>query len=516
MFSLADLVVTISVDSSNLRAGLYGAMSLVEGFFKHAVIGAADFEETINKVQIMFGGAASTIINHADKLAESFHVPKMAMLDASAIFGKMGQAAGMSALRSADFAVAMADLAMDLKSVHNVPMEEAFRKIESGLAGNVRPLREYGIMLSQMAVQQEAVNLGIAKQGEHLTDAQKIQARASLIMQQTTKEQGDMARTYGSAKNQYDAFWSGLQNLMIEVGGVFTEAFGEMATAANSALNDLTQFFRDNKETIKGWIQTVTTIVLNADVIWANFKDNIQIALLKAAQAWDWFTSSLSRGAGIAGNYMLKPAETLVQGFSFALETVGKIWDRFIEILAYGMDVMLRPIRDLTNAMGLTHRSMEEQVLSLKGAFDMPAEGARKFEGYIAGLREELSKMGGASQDAKAIADQIQRLEDQIKARKIRGRKPPEEKSIYQLLAESAERTEGWGEIGGAEAAPGKRKKAESIGVAEFATKLRLEMGGPDIPQKQLSELQQIREQDKKNGEMLSRMLDQKFIAVLG
>jgi hypothetical protein len=53
------------------------------------------------------------------------------------------------------------------------------------------------------------------------------------------------------------------------------------------------------------------------------------------------------------------------------------------------------------------------------------------------------------------------------------------------------------------------------VGAAEFAQKLRLAQDANDVPQKQLTELQQIREQEKINGEHLASLLNQQFGAVL-
>ncbi|MDG6746336.1 SDR family NAD(P)-dependent oxidoreductase, partial [Staphylococcus aureus] len=61
--------------------------------------------------------------------------------------------------------------------------DEAIGKIRSGLSGESEPLRDFGVFLTEAAVKAKALELGMIKVGEELTEQGKIMARAILIQE---------------------------------------------------------------------------------------------------------------------------------------------------------------------------------------------------------------------------------------------------------------------------------------------------------------------------------------------
>ena len=90
--------------------------------------------------------------------------------------------------------------------------------IRSGLVGEAEPLRRFGVLLNEAAVKAEAYRSGIAKVGAVLTEQQKVQARANLIMQQTKLAQGDATRTADSFTNQMRKLQNQVRDTATELG----------------------------------------------------------------------------------------------------------------------------------------------------------------------------------------------------------------------------------------------------------------------------------------------------------
>ena len=86
-------------------------------------------------------------------------------------------------------------LGADLASFNNLEVGDALDKLRSGLTGEAEPLRELGVLLSEDAVQAEALASGLAESTKAITEADKVQARYNLILKQTATAQGDFART---------------------------------------------------------------------------------------------------------------------------------------------------------------------------------------------------------------------------------------------------------------------------------------------------------------------------------
>ena len=91
--------------------------------------------------------------------------------------------------------------ASDFASVMNLDVDDAAALFQSGLAGETEPLRRFGIDMSAASVEAFAYANGIAETGSKLTEAQKVQARYQSLMEQTSKTQGDFAKTSDQQAN---------------------------------------------------------------------------------------------------------------------------------------------------------------------------------------------------------------------------------------------------------------------------------------------------------------------------
>ena len=217
------------------KAGMAAAGIAVVAFGANAIKAASDLGEAVNKSNVIFGDNAAEIESWAETGAEAFGLSKTAALDAAGGFGAMLQTAGVAVDESANMSKALVQLSGDMASFNNIDPTEALEKLRSGLAGEAEPLRRFGVFLSEAAVQQEAYQSGIAKTGEELTEAQKVQARYNIIFEQTTKQQGDFQRTADSLPNQLRTMRAEFENISAEVG----EKLLPIATSLLGVLKDM-------------------------------------------------------------------------------------------------------------------------------------------------------------------------------------------------------------------------------------------------------------------------------------
>lgn len=215
---------TAAMGSSTSRFGAVAAAGfLVAGvaaikFAADAVQAASDQGEALNKSLVIFGEHSTQVEEWAETGGKAFGLSKTAALDAAAGFGQMLQTAGFAVDESALMSEAMVQLAGDMASFNNIDPTVALEKLRSGLAGEAEPLRQYGVFLSEAAVSQEAYTSGIADYGDALTEAEKVQARYNIILEQTAKQQGDFGRTAESLPNQLRTMRAEFANVSAEVG----------------------------------------------------------------------------------------------------------------------------------------------------------------------------------------------------------------------------------------------------------------------------------------------------------
>lgn len=115
----------------------------------------------------------------------------------------------------------LTQLTYDLASFENRPFEEAMQKVQSGISGELEPLRNWGYDLSIARLQQEALRLGIDKSVSSMTQAEKAQLRYYAVMTQVTWAQGDMARTLDAPANQLRILQAQLQQCARAMGNLF-------------------------------------------------------------------------------------------------------------------------------------------------------------------------------------------------------------------------------------------------------------------------------------------------------
>jgi hypothetical protein len=162
---------------------------------------ASALNEQINGSSVVFGDSAKAVDAWAQTLADSAGLSATAGLTAANQFGAMFKTLGLGSKTTASMSEQMVQLAGDLASFKDIAPEVALEKLRAGLSGEAEPLRSVGVFLTEAAVAQEAYRMGLAKTGSKLTEQQKIQARYSLILQQTKDAQGDFARTSDSVAN---------------------------------------------------------------------------------------------------------------------------------------------------------------------------------------------------------------------------------------------------------------------------------------------------------------------------
>jgi len=246
------------------------AAGIVVGKFAMDSIGAAsDLAESQNKVSVVFGKSAGAVRDFGEDAAGSLGMSENAAISAAATFGQFFDEAGLSGDAAADMSMDLVALASDLASFNNIDPSTALQKLRSGLAGEAEPLRVLGVFLSEAEVKAKAMELGLVGAHGELSQGAKIQARYALIMEQTTKAQGDFERTSDGLANKQRILSAGVVDLQAKIGQQLTPALSQMADAAIvavDALGGLLGGIDDVNEASKSWTEGdgLITVIQNS------------------------------------------------------------------------------------------------------------------------------------------------------------------------------------------------------------------------------------------------------------
>jgi len=232
--TLTEKFRTLSGAAAALGIGL--GVATVLRFFNSAIHAASDLNEEGSKAQVVFGAAAGRIVAFAERADRALGQSKVAALGALGAFGNMFRTIGFADEAAADMSITMVTLASDMASFNNQDPSDMLDRLRSGLAGEAEPLRVFGVLLSEARVQAKAYEIGIAEVGAQLTEAQKVQARYALILQDTALQQGDFARTstgLANTERQNAAIW---ENSLARIGAALLPLATDLANFAGEVM----------------------------------------------------------------------------------------------------------------------------------------------------------------------------------------------------------------------------------------------------------------------------------------
>jgi hypothetical protein len=303
-----------------------------------AVQAASDFAETTSKVKVVFGDQAKAIEEYAKTADVSYGLSQRAAMDAATTFALFGQSAGLADKDLTKFTTDLVSLSSDFASFYNTSPADAITAIGAALRGENEPIRRYNVLLDAMTMKQEALRLGIIKNTKDaLTPQQKVLAANSLIFKQSTKAQGDFARTSEGLANQQRILTAQFENLKVELG---IELIPYMLVLVKK-LKEVLVFVKDNKGAVQKLAVAVGALAAAVIAVNAAYKVFLAFQIVKsvaaATAAWLGFTKAVTTGsagmaaAGTAVNIAWAPFLLTIAGIAAAFYGIKKVTDKLIK-----------------------------------------------------------------------------------------------------------------------------------------------------------------------------------------
>lgn len=229
----------VSKTLTGFATALGGAFATrkVLGFASDSIKAASDLDESINKTKELFEGAAGQVVKFSEGAADSIGQSQGAALEAATTFAVFGKAAGKTGGDLADFSIDMTKLASDLASFHNTSPEEAVYALGAALRGEYEPARKYGYQLNEIAIKQQAMEMGIYS-GTGAIDAQtKTLAVAELLYKDAGDAVGDFSRTSDGLANQQRILAARFEDVKVELGRALLPAVQMLLTVVGNLLS---------------------------------------------------------------------------------------------------------------------------------------------------------------------------------------------------------------------------------------------------------------------------------------
>lgn len=195
------------------------------------------FDNTEKNGKQMFSELGKSALNFQYKLNEAFGTNKTQTLYMQGIFQSMGETVGIDDNYSAIMSETMTKLTYDLASLYNKTESATAEAIRAGVyAGQTKPLRSYGIDVTQMSMQPILDSLGIDEQVKNMSQAEKEILRYLATMKQAQIAMGDLANTIESPSNQLKVFRQQLVEAKVALSSLFIGGLSSILPYANALL----------------------------------------------------------------------------------------------------------------------------------------------------------------------------------------------------------------------------------------------------------------------------------------
>jgi hypothetical protein len=403
--------------SAKTVAGAVGGFSLALGTVKSvigpAIAAASNMEESLSKVNVVFGKGAKEVEKFASGAAKNLGQSKQAVLEAAGVFGTFGKAAGLAGTDLAVFSNDFTTLATDLASFNNTTPEEAVQAIGAALRGEAEPLRRFGVLLNDATLKQEALTLGIYDGKGALTAQQKILAAQSAIYKQTNDAQGDFMRTSDGLANSTRTLSATFKDLQAKFGAAFIEqaktataninflaqGFNKLPTPVKNSGNEISKF-----TSIASKMSNVVTLGWNALTLLRKAFENT-----KETGAYNenlkFSAQQTMRNADAAGEFNRKLREQQEETGG-ASKKINELYDVIKDKLADALDDAKDQLDDAQEAFKDFGQSVADGIKAGFSFADAKEAGVETGGGFLSGLRDQVA---GVKQYATNVELLLQR-----------------------------------------------------------------------------------------------------------
>ena len=228
-----------------------------------AVNYSSDLTEVQNVVDVTFGKMSGKVEEFSKNSIKQLGMSELSVKQYASRFQAMGSAMGIGGNQignanaflnkqtngyvglsdsMADVSLNLTKLTADMASFYDVSQKDVAEDLQAIFTGQTRPLREYGIDLTQATLNEWAFKNGLDAAISSMSQAEKTMLRYQYVLANTTAAQGDFARTSDTWANQIRILKQQFQQLGLVIGKGVIAAFKPFIRGLNSVLGKVISF----------------------------------------------------------------------------------------------------------------------------------------------------------------------------------------------------------------------------------------------------------------------------------
>lgn len=215
------------------------SIAAIVAFGKSCIELGSNLTEVQNVVDVTFGSMSGRVDAFAKDAAKAFGLSETMAKKYMGTYGAMAKSFGITGKAGYDMSAAITGLTGDVASFYNLSQDEAYTKLKSIFTGETESLKDLGVVMTQTALDQYAMNNGFGKTTAKMTEQEKVMLRYQFVMSQLSDASGDFARTSGSWANQVRILSLQFDALRATIGQGLINAFTPVIQVINTILEKL-------------------------------------------------------------------------------------------------------------------------------------------------------------------------------------------------------------------------------------------------------------------------------------
>jgi len=197
-----------------------------------------------------FGDQVDEAYAYVQKLSDALYINDQQFMQYSSNFATLGKGMGVPTRAIKDMSLGLTELAYDIYAKNNdfYTLEESLDAVRSAFLGEIEPIRKAGISITEATLKEAAANYGLTMSVEKMTEAQKMQLRYKVMLDQAyaSSTVGTYISEMKTAEGASRALAQQVKGLVQSIGGLlmpvisavlpYIQAFVSLITMAINAV----------------------------------------------------------------------------------------------------------------------------------------------------------------------------------------------------------------------------------------------------------------------------------------
>lgn len=314
-----------------------------------------DYSEALNLFNVILDESTAKATKFQNVMNEAFGTNITETLTRQGLFQSMAENMGIAS----DYAYIMSEtttkLVNDISSLYNKDENTVAEALRAGIyAGQTKPLRSFGMDITEKTLQPELDRLGIDRTVRDLSQAEKQLLRYISVLRQSQEAQGDWANTIESPSNQLKIFKNQLVETQRALANLFIGTFAKILPYANALLMVIKEVANAIADMFGIEVSDYNTSIASTEDAYVDLGDTVEGAtdaikeLKRQTLSFDQINninennSSGASGSGVSGGIDQRLLDA-IHGYDNGMESVRmkatEIRDRIMEWLGFTKEI---------------------------------------------------------------------------------------------------------------------------------------------------------------------------------